>query len=205
MIAGGGLSGGISSTIAGGDFWQGMRQGLITSGLNHVFHYFQELSLEKRTSSRLRRSYGYSESETLAIEKWLEKHPIEVDGDIVKFKDIDDFSIQLGKKGEIVFINKEIDVFIKDQVISGVRDKIFEKVIGKGVTNVLSMFLEGGKLGDSTNPHFKQMLRNNSIQKANDVLLEYMFKPQDSNMPQRLGYKSNIESRWSQFYQYKIR
>ncbi|WHT40129.1 hypothetical protein QNH98_05760 [Myroides sp. mNGS23_01] len=38
MIAAGGLSGGISSTIAGGDFWQGMRQGLITSGLNHVMH-----------------------------------------------------------------------------------------------------------------------------------------------------------------------
>ncbi|MDM1408104.1 hypothetical protein [Myroides sp. DF42-4-2] len=38
MIASGGLSGGISSTIAGGDFWQGMRQGLITSGLNHVLH-----------------------------------------------------------------------------------------------------------------------------------------------------------------------
>ncbi|WP_353100629.1 hypothetical protein [Myroides odoratus] len=38
MIAGGGLSGGISSTIAGGDFWQGMRQGLITSGLNHLMH-----------------------------------------------------------------------------------------------------------------------------------------------------------------------
>ncbi|MGG5506206.1 MULTISPECIES: hypothetical protein [unclassified Myroides] len=38
MIAGGGLSGGISSTIAGGDFWYGMRQGLIVSGLNHVVH-----------------------------------------------------------------------------------------------------------------------------------------------------------------------
>lgn len=35
MIAGGGLSGGISSTIAGGDFWQGMRKGLITS-LNYM-------------------------------------------------------------------------------------------------------------------------------------------------------------------------
>lgn len=38
MIAAGGLSGGISSTIAGGDFWDGMRQGLITSALNHVAH-----------------------------------------------------------------------------------------------------------------------------------------------------------------------
>lgn len=38
MIVSGGLSGGISSVIAGGNFWQGMRQGLISSGLNHVAH-----------------------------------------------------------------------------------------------------------------------------------------------------------------------
>ncbi|MGG5506200.1 MULTISPECIES: hypothetical protein [unclassified Myroides] len=43
MIAGGGLSGGISSTIAGGDFWHGMRQGLIVSGLNHVMHMVLEV------------------------------------------------------------------------------------------------------------------------------------------------------------------
>jgi hypothetical protein len=34
MIASGGLSGGISSSIAGGSFWKGVREGLITSGLN---------------------------------------------------------------------------------------------------------------------------------------------------------------------------
>jgi len=39
MITSGGLSGGISSTIAGGNFWAGARQGIITSGLNHVGHY----------------------------------------------------------------------------------------------------------------------------------------------------------------------
>jgi RHS repeat-associated protein len=38
LIASGGLSGGIASTIAGGNFWDGMRQGLITSGLNHLAH-----------------------------------------------------------------------------------------------------------------------------------------------------------------------
>ena len=38
MIASGGLGGGISSTIAGGNFWDGFRQGIITSGLNHVAH-----------------------------------------------------------------------------------------------------------------------------------------------------------------------
>lgn len=38
MIVAGGLSGGISSSIAGGNFWKGMRQGLITAGLNHAMH-----------------------------------------------------------------------------------------------------------------------------------------------------------------------
>ena len=38
MIASGGLCGGISSSIAGGSFWKGVREGLITSGLNPVAH-----------------------------------------------------------------------------------------------------------------------------------------------------------------------
>lgn len=38
MIAAGGLSGGLSSAIAGGDFWVGVRQGIITAGLNHLAH-----------------------------------------------------------------------------------------------------------------------------------------------------------------------
>ena len=38
MVATGGLSGGISSTIAGGKFVDGFKQGLMTSGLNHLAH-----------------------------------------------------------------------------------------------------------------------------------------------------------------------
>ncbi len=38
MITSGGLSGGISSSIAGGNFWDGFKQGLITAGLNHAVH-----------------------------------------------------------------------------------------------------------------------------------------------------------------------
>ena len=51
-IASGGLSGGISSVIAGGNFWAGMRQGLITSGLNHAAHAGEKamaLSQAKKT------------------------------------------------------------------------------------------------------------------------------------------------------------
>ena len=41
-IAAGGLSGGITSTIAGGDFWDGVCNGLICAGLNHVMHLVAE-------------------------------------------------------------------------------------------------------------------------------------------------------------------
>ena len=48
MVVAGGLSGGLSSTVAGGNFWQGMRQGLITSGLIHLAHTISN-SIEERS------------------------------------------------------------------------------------------------------------------------------------------------------------
>lgn len=60
MIAAGGLSGGISSSIAGGNFWDGARQGIITSGLNHVAHSavagFQEKKAIKTVRERFKRN-----------------------------------------------------------------------------------------------------------------------------------------------------
>ncbi|THD29700.1 MAG: hypothetical protein DI588_18450 [Flavobacterium johnsoniae] len=53
MIAAGGLSGGLSSTIAGGKFIDGFRQGVITSGLNHVAHMFLEKQTIKGVLKRL--------------------------------------------------------------------------------------------------------------------------------------------------------
>ncbi|WP_312083543.1 hypothetical protein [Epilithonimonas hominis] len=38
MLTSGGLTGGLSSTIAGGKFIDGLKQGLITSGLDHLAH-----------------------------------------------------------------------------------------------------------------------------------------------------------------------
>ncbi len=40
-IGSGSLSGGVSSAIAGGNFWEGVRNGAITSGLNHTAHAIQ--------------------------------------------------------------------------------------------------------------------------------------------------------------------
>lgn len=48
----GGLGVGISSTIAGGNFWDGFRQGIITSGLYHVAHLEAE-ALQKGSSVKV--------------------------------------------------------------------------------------------------------------------------------------------------------
>ena len=40
--AAGGLSGGVSSSMAGGDFWDGVCNGLICAGLNHALHWVAE-------------------------------------------------------------------------------------------------------------------------------------------------------------------
>ena len=78
MIAAGGLSGGLSSSIAGGNFWDGVRQGLITSGLNHAMHAFaysvnknQFSSLkdyEQRISDRLSKRISEVSDEMVILE-----------------------------------------------------------------------------------------------------------------------------------------
>lgn len=57
-IASGGLSGGISSTIAGGNFWAGARQGLITSGLNHVAHFVNNSIKIRKFNKEVNQAYG---------------------------------------------------------------------------------------------------------------------------------------------------
>jgi len=60
MIGIGGLSGGIGSSIAGGSFWMGARQGLITSGLNHAAHsgLFGDNIAASLVSGRVRHMFG---------------------------------------------------------------------------------------------------------------------------------------------------
>ena len=42
MVAAGGLSGGVTATMAGGSFWDGVCNGLICAGLNHAMHLAYE-------------------------------------------------------------------------------------------------------------------------------------------------------------------
>ena len=56
MVVAGGFSGGISSSIAGGKFIDGFKQGLITSGLNHVAHLtVNNLEENSRAKTALRK------------------------------------------------------------------------------------------------------------------------------------------------------
>jgi RHS repeat-associated protein len=58
MIVIGMVSGGLSAELAGGNFWQGMRQGFIVSALNHVGHQYKK-HLEIR---KFLKSNGFKES-----------------------------------------------------------------------------------------------------------------------------------------------
>ena len=48
-IACSGLSGGVTSSMAGGDFWDGVCNGLICAGLNHAMHELIRLPVRQRT------------------------------------------------------------------------------------------------------------------------------------------------------------
>lgn len=74
MITSGGLSGGISSSIAGGNFWQGFRQGIITSGLNHVAHITTtEIQARTQIINRITAKYGDKYMDIAITEKTLKE------------------------------------------------------------------------------------------------------------------------------------
>lgn len=52
-VAAGTLSGGISASVSGGNFWQGARQGAITSGLNHIANHTKNLIADKKFKNDL--------------------------------------------------------------------------------------------------------------------------------------------------------
>ncbi|WP_445721377.1 hypothetical protein [Flavobacterium sp.] len=53
------LSDGLGNTIAGGDFWSGVRQGIITSGLNHLAHEgINKLEIRRTLLSRFKKVNG---------------------------------------------------------------------------------------------------------------------------------------------------
>jgi hypothetical protein len=64
MIVAGGLSGGLGSYVTGGSFWEGVRQGVISSSLNHALHGTFEAGQdppEKGDRRMPQRGYGFEE------------------------------------------------------------------------------------------------------------------------------------------------
>ena len=52
LVATGSLSGGVSASMAGGDFWDGVCNGLICAGLNHAMHYVADVQVSKYQANK---------------------------------------------------------------------------------------------------------------------------------------------------------
>jgi len=111
MVATGGLSGGISSTIAGGKFIDGFKQGLITAGLNHVAHMIAGPGIEVDKETRKQfRSLVKDNNHHGAFDLVNSKYNL--DADIkgkysMSFVDTNEFS---GTTGGEAFQNQEVTI-----------------------------------------------------------------------------------------------
>jgi hypothetical protein len=64
IIGSGAMMGGVSSTMAGGNFWDGFRNGAISSSLNHAMHGYADKLQQKITIKSLLRNAGYGTGHT---------------------------------------------------------------------------------------------------------------------------------------------
>ncbi len=79
-LSSGGLSGGISSSIAGGNFWAGVRQGVITAGLNHLAHAVAYYASANGFDGENKTLADYKDK----INERIDERIKEIDGDIAE-------------------------------------------------------------------------------------------------------------------------
>lgn len=158
VLVSGGISGGISSTIAGGKFIDGLKQGLITAGLNHVAHY---ISI-KPTVDKWIEAANYSPTEDGTIDKTkdvlsktADMQTLNVDGGI---RDITLYNIDDNKHGDydkslrVIKINTFNNVTLRDYVLTTYHELrhhywYYAKVYNK---------MRDGKIGEGTAWSFLQ-------------------------------------------------
>lgn len=112
-IAAGGLSGGLSSTIAGGNFWAGARQGLITSGLNHVAHRMTVRSIVNARIDSQFEGTGMNPDDLVAnTPKELLTEAIRLKETLSELRRLDELAdfpgVELGRKNELNLKNRSI-------------------------------------------------------------------------------------------------
>lgn len=83
QVGSGGVAGGFSSILAGGNFNDGFRQGVITAGLNHTVHMFEKPQtlnefVEERFGKDFRSKYGVK---SLQWASSMPKEGISADGE----------------------------------------------------------------------------------------------------------------------------
>ncbi|MFV0249306.1 MAG: hypothetical protein ACK5H1_10180 [Tenacibaculum sp.] len=69
----GSLSGGVGSVVAGGKFWDGFRNGAISSSLNHVVHVIQKQSKIIRSTREALKHYFEGNGESVELHSDVKK------------------------------------------------------------------------------------------------------------------------------------
>ncbi|MBJ7880437.1 RHS repeat-associated core domain-containing protein [Gelidibacter salicanalis] len=72
IVGAGSVSGGVGSVIGGGNFWNGVRQGAISSGLNHTAHLIQQKTASSKLISKIEQAI---EAQREAMLRFLASDP----------------------------------------------------------------------------------------------------------------------------------
>lgn len=181
-LSSGGLSGGIGSSIAGGNFWKGMRQGLITSGLNHLAH--TAIDWKRDMAIKLAKQYRRNENMimacSIAAEALLE---ITEYGDfLTNMREgfIDAYGNQQSKDISEVYSNLiDIAKEIKES-IGGDKTKVTDAFIYRTAG---ALELKATALGIE-NATYKPMIKNLDM----SIYVHYKIDPLDPDIPKVGGF-----------------
>ncbi|MCX8532158.1 RHS repeat-associated core domain-containing protein [Chryseobacterium luquanense] len=150
MITAGGLSGGISSTIAGGNFWQGFRQGIITSGLNHVGHMGTSKLFGGPKATEVTSSFKANDKGTFVIVETdgLGHVYMKIDGEVFSYGRYNgSYSPSMGGYGPVgdgVLMKEGISYLEKRLAKSPSRVYKISGVNAKNISNYYNKLYDGG-------------------------------------------------------------
>jgi len=158
MIASGGVSGGFSSMIAGGNFMDGFRQGIIVSGLNHVAHLtidafsFKGVKFVDDNDKVIAKYATNKYNERIKVPYQVGELDLNLNEMYKSLPDID--AIGVGVGGDFTFVmggGKSIEfVFFLDGVNAGTWTTFIAERGNLGIAGSFSVYAIGGDYFDDT-------------------------------------------------------
>lgn len=107
QIGGATVSGGASSVLAGGNFWDGARQGFITAALNHVAHSLTDPPGKRKVLQQHR-------EEAVTLKEWVEAYKGFSQEDIALERGKDNYGLPLGPSAKYRYVINPYDDNVMD-------------------------------------------------------------------------------------------